>query len=112
MSYDWTPIADALLAQVWPDLGKKCAPMFPGATPKAVANRANKLKIRRNGWKLAERPQKPQPLKAVKVSMLHDDEPLVTAKRDRRTARVCYGFIPNGKVRTVFELASVMGGAR
>lgn len=102
----WTPEEDALLVSLWPEMGMRCYPQFPGRTLSAIRSRVTKnLKLHRDGRKRAD-------VLAEGVVRIesHDDEPLKASRSDTRQAKACYGFIKTGPVSSVFHLASAIVG--
>jgi hypothetical protein len=107
----WSPEEDALLARVWRESGQGCRHMFPDRTLSSIRTRAQYLRVKRDGRKraIAIQASKPEVFNVTRVQP-HDDEPLLTSRFDKRTARGCYGFIPGGPVASIFHLASAIGG--
>lgn len=85
----WTDQDKEILSRAWPEMGIKCAHMFPECTPSS---------IRAQAWRMGlENPPEPE--------IDPDDEPLIVTKKDRRSSKSCYGHIPTGAAISIFHLA-------
>lgn len=99
----WTAEEDAMLIQLWPSMGAGCERLFPNRSKTSVQTRARKMRI---GSVLARKPKAPPvPAEVIKVERGMFGGPLVESNADKRDGRSCFGFIPGGRVSSVFDLA-------
>jgi hypothetical protein len=88
----WPTLHEQILARVWPEMGDKCAPMFPEYTLAGIRHKARRMGL-------------------VYVADDEAEEPLVTCKKDRRNSVSCYGFIKTGSAPSIFHLAQALEAA-
>ena len=106
----WTDEEDAMLLKFWPEMGAGCARMFPNRSKTSVQTRARKMRI---GSVLARKPKvPPAPVEVIKVERVIFGEPLIESSADKRGGRSCFGFIPGGRVSSIWALASAIGGSQ